>query len=419
MAVQGSGGSVELQGTTLTFHFTGRLVKKVKKAVSPHVIDLADVLRLEYTTASGLKPGHLRVFLTEDQVVELAARDPFAMEFVGPSQKVALSAFFTAVVDTYCRVRPGAQVANGNSFSLRGSLRQAGADVRAAMDRANADYEAGMAEAKANLNEALSDFKTMTAPAPLVPVPAGNQVDVEHPFLVEQPRLAGPPAPAPTPEPTPVAAIADEPAFTTAGVPAPGRTVPLLNAPRYSRVRVVDLGSTDGIDGVTAATGDVVLLWGASERDENPFVTVRVRAVLDDQGVRSWLPDDGLVEIVELTRFAGRPEDLVKLARPIARPAGTAHGALQTSEGWHPLIWDNDRLHSAVGGTTDAQIATGEILCALTFAPDDDGLRAQMLAGLNAQYAHVVRNPRANPPEIYPWRRGTTLSEDDLDYFSW
>ena len=41
-----------------------------------------------------------------------------------------------------------------------------------------------------------------------------------------------------------------------------------------------------------------------------------------------------------------------------------------------------------------------------------------MLARLKAQYAHVARNRRTNPPEVYPWRRGTTLSEDDLDSFS-
>ena len=76
-----------------------------------------------------------------------------------------------------------------------------------------------------------------------------------------------------------------------------------------------------------------------------------------------------------MTRFAGRPEDLVKLARPIARPAGTTNGALQTLEGWHLSIWENDKLHSALWGITDAQIATEEILCALTFAADDDDLR--------------------------------------------
>lgn len=187
----------------------------------------------------------------------------------------------------------------------------------------------------------------------------------------------------------------------------------LIDAPTYSRIRVLNLGSTDGIDGITAKPGNVLLLWTTPVNDENPFVTVRIRGVVDSEARLSWLPDDTQVEIVEETRYAGMPEELVAMATPVAVPAGSK-GLMKTEDGWPELIWINDSLHSALVGWTDAQIATEEILCALTFAPDEGDLRSLLLAGLKAQFAHVTRDPRTNPPERYPWRNGPRLAADDL-----
>ena len=190
----------------------------------------------------------------------------------------------------------------------------------------------------------------------------------------------------------------------------------LIDAPTYSKIRVQDLGSTDGIEGVDVSVGDVVLLWTLPVNDENPFVSVRIQGVVDDDAHLSWLPDDATVDVVEETRYAGMPQDLVTAATPVQTPAGS-RGIVKTEEGWHELIWNNSSLHAALVGWTDAQIATAEILCALTFAPDSADLRPMLLAGLKAQFAKVARTPGVNPPAMYPWHNGTTLDPEDLKFY--
>ena len=129
----------------------------------------------------------------------------------------------------------------------------------------------------------------------------------------------------------------------------------------------------------------------------------------------SWLPDDADVEIIEEARYAGAPEDLVAPAKPMKAPTG-AGGSMQSPDGWPALVWENDSLHSSPIGWTDAQIATEEILAALTIAPDVDNLHPMLLAGLKAQDTKVARDPGTNPPEQFPWRNGTTIAPEDLDY---
>jgi hypothetical protein len=179
----------------------------------------------------------------------------------------------------------------------------------------------------------------------------------------------------------------------------------LSKVPTFSRVRVLDLGSVDQIDGVPDTIDDVVPVWTRCERDEDPFATFEVRGVIDRGEGLVWLPDDAKVEVVERLRFAGMPEDLIKLAKPIAAPEGSK-GVVKSAEGWPDLIWKSDIIYSPVQGWDDPQTSVEVILCALNVAPDDGDLRPMLLAALKARYAVIMKKPNVYPPTEFSWKNG-------------
>ncbi|MBB6037758.1 hypothetical protein [Phytomonospora endophytica] len=181
-------------------------------------------------------------------------------------------------------------------------------------------------------------------------------------------------------------------------------------------MRVASNGSIDQIDDEPLVAGDVVTVWTRCEEDENPFALVQIRGLLHGHRGLVWLPEDAEVEIVDLPRYAGRPEDLVKQAKPVRAPAGSK-GVLKTAEGWPELIWRSDIVYSPVQGWDDAEIAVEVLLCALAVAPDDDpSLKPMLLAALAARYAALQRDPQTYPTTRYPWRNRAAPGSDMLEY---
>jgi hypothetical protein len=191
--------------------------------------------------------------------------------------------------------------------------------------------------------------------------------------------------------------------------------VRLADVSTFARVRVRDFGTVDGIEGIPHTIDDVMTVWTQCTSDENPFVTVRIRGVINN-GELAWLPEDAEVEVVEGPRFAGQPEDLITQARPIAAPEGSK-GVMKTADGWPDLIWNSDIVHSPVQGWTDPEIAVEVLMCALAVAPEHDpDLRPMLLAALKARYAKLAKDPDTYPPSAYPWRGRTTPNKDMLEY---
>ena len=193
-------------------------------------------------------------------------------------------------------------------------------------------------------------------------------------------------------------------------------SVKLSEVHTFSRVRVRDAGSVDGIEGTPPNLNEVLTVWTSCTSDENPFVTVEIRGVFGADGELAWLPDDAEVDVVEPVRYAGQPEELIKQVVPVAAPVGSK-GVMKTPEGWPELIWLSDIVHSPVQGWTDPEIAVEVLMCALAVAPaTDPALRPILLAGLNARYAKLVKKPDTYPPEDYPWRGRTSPGEGMLEY---
>jgi hypothetical protein len=192
-----------------------------------------------------------------------------------------------------------------------------------------------------------------------------------------------------------------------------GQTMPLLEVPTFSRIRIKDWGSIEETgEPLAASVDDVLVLWTDCESPENAFATVEVRGVIDRHFGLVWLPDDATIEVVAGPQFAGQPEDLVKHARPVPAPEGSK-GDLKTAEGWPPLIWNCDPIYSPVQGWSDPELSVEVILCALNVAPDAPNLHPMLLAALKARYAKVTKDPRTYPPERYPWR-GTLFPDARL-----
>lgn len=188
------------------------------------------------------------------------------------------------------------------------------------------------------------------------------------------------------------------------------RPVRLDECPYFCRVRVTALGSLDTEEEDQKLLGTTVIPWTEMEQSEDIFAEVEIRGVATLDGELCWLSGDAAVEIIDEPRYAGDPEDLVRLAQPMATPAGVKGKNLggmqmQTADGWHPLIWHCSRLHSAIIGWTDVELAVQFILGALAVAPESGDLRPTLLAGLKAKYAKLKREADVYPPARYPWRR--------------
>lgn len=148
--------------------------------------------------------------------------------------------------------------------------------------------------------------------------------------------------------------------------------------------------------------GSMVIPWTSLEPSDDVFADVENRGVLTSGAELYWMAGDTEVDMVELPHYAGKPEDFIPHARPIASPAGSsAH--VDTGEGWPPLIWRSETLHRAVRGLSDHDVSVEVILCALTVAPDDGDLRPMLLASLKARYAALMRHGDLYPQ---PWRTG-------------
>lgn len=190
----------------------------------------------------------------------------------------------------------------------------------------------------------------------------------------------------------------------------------LQKVPTYSRVRVRDWGSIEEVDDeVSFNVDDVVTLWTNCVEPDNTFAAVELRGVLGATPELQWLPEDAKVEIVELPRFAGQPDDLLRGLKPMKAPEGSK-GVLVTADGFHPLVWNCDPLFSPVQGWSDPETSVEVLLCALNVAPDDGVLRPQLLSALRARYARVVKDEDTYPPRHYPWRGTLQPNRSLLEY---
>lgn len=197
-----------------------------------------------------------------------------------------------------------------------------------------------------------------------------------------------------------------------------GQVVKLLRVPSFARIHVRDWGSIEEVEGeVSFAVDDVVTLWTKCVEPDNTFAAVELRGVLGTSPELQWLPDDAEVEIVELPRFAGQPDDLLRGFEPMKAPEGSK-GVLMTAEGFHPLIWDCEPLFSHVQALSDPELSVEVLLCALRVAPDDGILRPQLLSALRARYARVVKHSDTYSPERYPWRGTLEPSTSLLEYLT-
>lgn len=195
--------------------------------------------------------------------------------------------------------------------------------------------------------------------------------------------------------------------------PNGSKPIRLDECPHFCRAKVTALGSLDTSEEDHALLGEVIIPWTGMEESDDIFAEVEVRGVVTPTNDLWWLSGDAEVEVIELPRYAGQPEDLIPQAQPMGSPEGVKGKTLggmhvDTPEGWHPLIWKCVRLHSAIRGWSDPEGSVEFILVALAVAPDIDDLRPTLLAGLKARYARVKRLPEVYPPARYPWRRNKT-----------
>ena len=184
----------------------------------------------------------------------------------------------------------------------------------------------------------------------------------------------------------------------------------LDETPIFSRVRVTAVGSPSTSETDSKLLGAVVIPWSSVEPNDDVFAGVGVRGVLASGSDLHWMSGDTEVEMIELPRYAGMPEDLVPQARPIASPWGSTRYQ-GISEGWPPLIWNSHTLYRAIKGYDDYDTAVGVIPCALSVAPDDGDLRPMLLAGLKARYAELLQYGDSYPQ---PWRTHKEPSEGFL-----
>jgi hypothetical protein len=187
--------------------------------------------------------------------------------------------------------------------------------------------------------------------------------------------------------------------------------------PSYCRVKIVALGQLDTTAEDSELVGATVVTWTAMEESDDIFAEVEIRGIVTAAGDLWWLSGDAQVEVLEWARYAGQPEDFISAAPAIKSPAGVNGGRLggmtmDTPAGWPELIWKSTGLHSAIRGWKDPEFSVEEILCALAVAPNDDAVRATLLAGLKARFARVVNDPRTYPPDRYPWRNSAAPSRD-------
>lgn len=191
----------------------------------------------------------------------------------------------------------------------------------------------------------------------------------------------------------------------------------LADAPAFSRVMITALGSIQEIDTDPPAIGDKVILWSHCETNsDNPFAVNRIRGIIHSNRGLIWIPENAEVKVVRPPRYAGKPEDLIRQARPVKAPAGSK-GVVKTADGWPPLIWQSDLVFSPVQGWDDAETAVEVLMCALAVAPNDDpDLKPMLLAALTARYARLVKDPKTYPPNQYPWRNRSTPGPTMLKY---
>lgn len=193
--------------------------------------------------------------------------------------------------------------------------------------------------------------------------------------------------------------------------PAAGKQLKLAKTPTFSRVRVLEWGSAREANRPIERhlLGTDATVWTDPEGDgDDPFVTVDARGLLFGERLVT-IPDDALVEILALPRYAGDPRDLIENLGTVKAPPGAA-GHMVTPEGFHPLVWDNDSLHADVMGWNDPENSVVRLLCALAVAPvGDSALTEQLLAALRARYTWLRKHKDTYPPKDYPWRKGPEL----------
>jgi hypothetical protein len=199
-----------------------------------------------------------------------------------------------------------------------------------------------------------------------------------------------------------------------------GDVVRLDKCPHFTRVRVVALGSLDTEEDDVKLLGVTVVTWTSMEDSDDIFAEEEVRGVVTPEGELAWLTGNSQVEVIDLPRYAGQPEELIKQATSVPTPPGAkgkSFGGMSmvTADGWHPLVWNQTTLHSAIQGWSDAQTSVEFILVALTYAPEE--VRPTLLAGLRARYARVKRQPELYPPTSNPWIRNSV--GPDLSMLRW
>ncbi len=191
----------------------------------------------------------------------------------------------------------------------------------------------------------------------------------------------------------------------------------LRDVATFSRVRFLTFGSVDEVDADPSAVDNVAVVWTGLTRDENQFATVEIRGVIDRHCGLVWLPEDAEVEVVAGPQYAGQPEELIKLAVPVAAPSGSRGEGMVTPDGWPDLIWSSEVVFSPVQGWDDPELSVETLMCALAVAPEQDQpTRMMLLAALKARYAKVVKNPRTYPAARYPWRGRPGPGKDMLEY---
>lgn len=174
--------------------------------------------------------------------------------------------------------------------------------------------------------------------------------------------------------------------------------------PPFSRVKVVQLGSLDTEPKDLDLLGSEVITWTSMEKSSDLFAEVDVRGILTPEnavdwaiGTLWWLSGDAEVEMVTPPRYAGQPEDLIKLATPVKSPTSSG-----MPDGWPPLIWKSMPLYRALDSLDDALTCVENLLCALSVAPDVVDVKPWLLAGLKARYAKLLRGPYSE--REYYWR---------------
>ncbi len=192
------------------------------------------------------------------------------------------------------------------------------------------------------------------------------------------------------------------------------RTIRIDEAPIFARVRVVKLGSLDTLRSDLALLGETVITWTEMQRSNDIFAEVEIRGILRPEnevawtiGELSWLSGDAEVEIIEPPRYAGQPEDLIALAQPVKGPQNPG-----SRDGWPPLIWQSDPLHSALVPLQSSLPCVDTLLCALSVAPPTFDVVPWLLAGLKARYAQVLREADSWPERSYYWRYQDGPPED-------